>query len=209
METLIKSPERLGTLLLRFGAISEEDLETALKLQRHDRGRLGETLIEMGVLSPRTLLDILAERLGVKGCLLRHGLVDPSLSTLIDRDEAKRLKVLPMFKVKGRLTVAMVEPQRLPVIDRLAAVTGCEINPLLVLERAEQHHERYIFEHHVRHLVLAHVSCKAEEVDANRQSEDTGDQGTHCERFGYRYDGIRFRILLHRTGIASGRKRVL
>ncbi len=135
METTIKTQERLGTLLLRSGAITEEDLKAALKLQRQDRGRLGETLIEMGVLSPQTLLDILARRLGVKGCLLRHGLVDPALRDLIDRDEARRLKVLPLFKVHNRLTVAMVEPQRLPVIDRLAALTGCEINPVLVLER--------------------------------------------------------------------------
>ncbi|MBN1488382.1 MAG: type II/IV secretion system protein, partial [Phycisphaerae bacterium] len=96
---------------------------------------LGETLIEMGVLSHRALIDVLADRLGVKGCVLRHGLVDPAVTNLIDREEAKRLRVLPLFKVRDRLTVAMVEPQRLPVIDRLAAESGCTINPVLVLEK--------------------------------------------------------------------------
>ena len=60
METAIKSPEKLGTLLIRSGAISEQDLETALKLQKQEHGRLGETLIEMGVLSAKVLVGILA-----------------------------------------------------------------------------------------------------------------------------------------------------
>jgi len=147
METAIKSPEKLGTLLIRSGAISEQDLETALKLQKQEHGRLGETLIEMGVLSAKVLVGILAERLRVKGCILRHGLVDPAVAGIIDREEARRLKVLPMFKVRNRLTVAMVEPQRLPVIDRLSACTGCEINPVLVLEKNyNEFAERYLAE---------------------------------------------------------------
>src|SRR3990172_5525663 len=97
--TLIQSQEKVGTLLVRSGAITEEDLTAALKLQRTDRGKLGETLIDMGVLSPQALLDVLAERLGVKGCLLRHGLVDPAAVKLIDREEAPPLRLLPLFNV--------------------------------------------------------------------------------------------------------------
>lgn len=45
-----------------------------------------------------------------------------------------RLKALPMFKVRDRLTVAMGEPQSLPSIDRLRHLTGCNIRPVLALE---------------------------------------------------------------------------
>ena len=58
----------------------------------------------------------------------------PSKFIDLERDEAERLKVLPMFKVRGRLIVAMAEPQNLPAIDRLAASTGCQIQPVLALE---------------------------------------------------------------------------
>jgi type IV pilus assembly protein PilB len=147
MATAIKNPERLGTLLVRSGAIGEEDLATALKLQQRDKGRLGETLIEMGVLTPQGLLDVLSRRLGIKPCILRHGLIDPSVAGMLDRDEAKRLKVLPLFKVHNRLTIAMVEPQRLPIIDRLANITQCDINPVLVLEsNFAEFCERYLAE---------------------------------------------------------------
>ena len=90
METTIKSQERLGTLLLRAGVISEEDLKTALKLQSQRRGRLGETLIQMGALVPKDLIEVLARRLGVKGCVLRHGLVDPAVTRFPGRKSALR-----------------------------------------------------------------------------------------------------------------------
>ena len=147
MQTLVQGQEKLGTLLIKSGAITEEDLETALKLQRQDKGRLGETLIDMGVLSPQVLVDVLASRLGVKGCVLRHGLVDPAVTQVIDRDEARRLRVLPLFRVNNRLTVAMVEPQHLPAVDRLASLTRCEINPVLVMEQNyTEFAERYLTE---------------------------------------------------------------
>ncbi|MBI4581248.1 MAG: Flp pilus assembly complex ATPase component TadA [Planctomycetes bacterium] len=147
MPTIIQGQERLGTLLLKAGLVTEEDLNTALKLQRQDKGRLGETLIEMGVLTAQDLMDVLASRLGVKGCVLRHGLVDPAVVKIIDREEAKRLRALPLFKVNQRLTVAMVEPQHLPAIDRLASLTRCEINPVLVTEQNyTEFSERYLNE---------------------------------------------------------------
>ncbi|MBN1347644.1 MAG: Flp pilus assembly complex ATPase component TadA [Phycisphaerae bacterium] len=144
---MLKSREQIGQLLLQTGAITEEDLATALKLQQQNRARLGETLLEMGVIKPAHLLDVLSKRLGVKGCILRHGLIDPAVTRLVDRDEARRMKVLPLFRVQNRLTVAMVEPQRLPLIDALAAMTGCEINPVLVLEsNLAEFAERYLAE---------------------------------------------------------------
>ena len=131
---MIKSREQIGQLLLKSGAICEDDLATALKLQRRNRGRLGEIFVDIGVLAPKDLLDVLAERLNVKACILRHGLIDPAVVGVIDREEAKRRKVLPLFTVGNRLTVAMFEAQRLPQSQRLAARSWIESNTVLGLE---------------------------------------------------------------------------
>jgi len=125
---------KLGQTLVELGEITEEDLARALETQRKEGKKLGETLVDLGILSQTTLVKTLASKLGVPGTYLRHGLIDPTVAKLIDRDEAERLKVLPMFKVRGRLIVAMAEPQNLPVIDRLAALTDCEIQPVLAPE---------------------------------------------------------------------------
>jgi type IV pilus assembly protein PilB len=174
METTIRAQERLGTLLLRSGVITEDDLKAALKVQQNRKGKLGETLIEMGILTPQDLLDVLGKRLGVKGCYLRHGLVDPSVTNLFDREEARQLKVLPLFKVHNVLTVAMVEPQRLPVIDRLGSATGCEINPVLVMEQNYlEMADRYLTDEvTVDSFLLSLNDQEVEFVDRESQEED-------------------------------------
>ncbi|HVU62521.1 MAG TPA: ATPase, T2SS/T4P/T4SS family [Phycisphaerales bacterium] len=133
------SPKRLrvGEALVAAGAITKEQLDSALKQQKTmgSGGRLiGEMLIEQGVISSNTLVRALAQTLGVPGCILRHGLVDPPLLKLVGVEEAQRLKVIPMFKVHDTLTVAMGEPQSLPAIDRLRQITGLKIRPVLALE---------------------------------------------------------------------------
>ena len=133
---LLKQADKTGKYFLEAGVIGESELADALARQRQSGGRLGSVLLEMGAITQQELLSVLARRLGVRGCMLRHGLIDPKVARLISKEEAERLKVLPLFKVRDRLTVAMTEPQSLPTIDRLAELTGCEINPVLALESA-------------------------------------------------------------------------
>jgi len=138
---------RLGQSLIASGEITEEQLAQALSAQKQSGTKLGETLVHLGILSQSSLVKNLAERLGVPGTYLRHGLIDPEIAKLVDRDEAERLKVLPMFKVRGRLIVAMAEPQNLPAIDQLAAITGCEIQPILALQdNIREYSHKYLSE---------------------------------------------------------------
>lgn len=125
---------RVGDALVAQGAITREQLDKALKEQRTAGRMLGEMLVEQGVISSATLVRALAQTLGVPGCILRHGLVDPALLKLIGPDEAIRLKVIPLFKVHDALTVAMAEPQSLPTIDRVRQITGLKVRPVLAIE---------------------------------------------------------------------------
>ncbi len=125
---------RIGEVLLREGLVSEEQLTRALAEQKRTGSRLGELLVEQGVITPALLVRTLAKSLGVKGCQVRHGLVDPALLKVVGEEEAERLRAIPMFKVHGTLTVAMAEPASLPAIDRLKQLTGCRIRPVLALE---------------------------------------------------------------------------
>jgi type IV pilus assembly protein PilB len=127
-------PLRIGDALLAKGLISKEQLDKALAQQKNSGRMLGETLIEQGYVSTLVLVRSLAECLGVKGCVLRHGLIDPTLLKLIGEEEAARIKVIPMFRVHDTLTVAMAEPQSLPTIDKLRQATGLKISPVLALD---------------------------------------------------------------------------
>ena len=104
---MLAAGSRLGQTLIDMGEITEEDLTRALSSQKQKGGKLGETLVELGILSQTALVKTLANKLGVPGTYLRHGLIDPGVAKLMEREEAERLKALPMFKVRNRLIVAM------------------------------------------------------------------------------------------------------
>ena len=125
---------RVGEALVAAGAITPEQLSRALAEQRTAGRMLGEMLVDQGVISPTVRVQTLSRCLGVRGCHLRHGLLDPALLGLLGEEEAQRLKCIPMFRVRDELTVAMAEPQSLPTIDRLRRITGLRIRPILALE---------------------------------------------------------------------------
>jgi len=138
----IETAVRLGDQLIRDGLITAEQLADALARQQQSGGRLGSALLAGGALSTSTLVQALARRLDVPGCILRHGLIDPQVAKRIPKEEAERLRVLPLFEVRGELTVAMAEPQALPIRDRLRSLTGCSIRPVLVLEANLREYQR-------------------------------------------------------------------
>src|SRR3954452_2528372 len=125
---------RIGEVLVQEGLLSEAQLKKALIEQQSSGRPLGEMLMEQGVINNATLVQMLARTLGIPGCQLRHGLIDPAVFKIVGAEEAERLLAAPMFKVHGTLTVAMTEPQSLPKIDRLRQLTGCKVRPVLALE---------------------------------------------------------------------------
>src|SRR5688572_18989044 len=129
-----RSKLRIGEALVQEGLLTDAQLKKALVEQQTSGRPLGEMLMEQGVISGASLVQILARCLGVPGCQLRHGLIDPTVFKLVGAEEAERLLAVPLFKVHGTLTVAMTEPQSLPKVDRLRQLTGCKIRPVLALD---------------------------------------------------------------------------
>ncbi len=132
--SLKRRTKRVGETLIEDGAISEEQLQRALIEQARTGEKLGALLVDQGIVSGQTLVHSLAKCLGVRGCHLRHGLIDPALVSEVGEEECEKSILIPMFKVGSTLTVAMAEPQNLPTIDRLRRITGCDIRPILALE---------------------------------------------------------------------------
>ena len=84
----------LGEELFAANLLAPEELEAALKKQVEGGQHLGETLLEMGVVSEEQLLPFIESRLGVTAVRLREGMVDPVALRRIPREVAERLGVL-------------------------------------------------------------------------------------------------------------------
>jgi type IV pilus assembly protein PilB len=128
--------KRLGELLVDEGLLSPAKLEEALKVQRASGKRLGEVVQEMELVIESQLLDILASQLGVPKIDLSDVQPDPSVATLIDGEVIKRHKALPIRLEGNELIVAMVDPLNLMAIDDIRLATGYDVKPYICSEKA-------------------------------------------------------------------------
>ncbi len=124
----------LGEVLIEMGAITRTVLEAALQRQREEGGRLGEILVAHGNISPDTLGDGLARRLGVPRARLQGG-VDPAILNLLDERSRRRYNVVPMaVDASGAILLAMADPSDVLTLDDLRMLVGRDVRPALALE---------------------------------------------------------------------------
>ncbi|MBM3244218.1 MAG: type II secretion system protein GspE [Candidatus Omnitrophica bacterium] len=126
---------RLGELLVKEGLLNPAQLEKAISVQRQEGGRLGEVLVKLGVVKEDQLVAVLGKQLGIPYFSLGTGMLKPAsgqgLEQLIPHDFAVKNLVLPLSRTFKSMTIAMVDPLDLILIDNLRKLTGCDINPVV------------------------------------------------------------------------------
>ncbi|NIR30990.1 MAG: STAS domain-containing protein [Gammaproteobacteria bacterium] len=126
-----EQPWRLGERLIERGLVNEEAINGALEVQRTTGKRLGDILLQRGLLKETDLLAILSEQFMLPFVHLRPGLFDPDVVNLLNSDIAKRLRVAPLFKVRGALYLACADPHAIPSFDTVEELTRCKTRPVL------------------------------------------------------------------------------
>jgi hypothetical protein len=126
---------RLGEMLIKVGALKQEQLEQVLNAQAIYGGRLGTNLVEMGLVAEEELARLLNEQLGVP-CLEPTALNDIAAETLrlVPRELVQRYRVMPVALEGKRLMLAMADPSDFKAIEEVGFVTGLVIVPRLSSE---------------------------------------------------------------------------
>ncbi len=126
--------DRLGTVLLREGLITQDQLEGALQDSRSNGNRLGYSLIKLGFIKEDELTRLLSRQYRVPAVDITKVTVDPRILRLVPGDIAHKHVVLPLRRVGRTLTVAMANPADPGAVDQLKFVTRHDIEPVVVGE---------------------------------------------------------------------------
>ena len=129
-----ESRQRLGDILVARGLISRERIDEALELQKKLNKQLAQIVIDEEWVSEQDVLQALSDQLAVPHVRLRPGLFDPAVVESLERDIARRLKVMPLFKVRGEVTLATSQPQAIPMLREAEEAIGAKVRPVLALE---------------------------------------------------------------------------
>ena len=131
-----KKKLRIGDLLLQYGIITEEQLQSALTQQKADGGKIGEVLITMGFVTRENINEVLEYQLGIPYVNLSEYDIDKSATSVITETLARRHLLIPIKKTETELYVAMEDPLNIFAIDDVRIFSGKDIIPMLATEEA-------------------------------------------------------------------------
>lgn len=126
---------RLGTILLRSGVLTPDQLEEALTGMSRRGERLGETLVRLGWLTERDVARALAEQYGLDYIDLRASPPEGLVFALLPAMAAEALSAIPVRLLDDdRVLVAVSDPTDIVALDRVC----CEIPGAVVFAVAER-----------------------------------------------------------------------
>jgi hypothetical protein len=102
--------EPLGALLAEAGLLDESEIDLALRTARRSGRRLGEVLIEYGLVTSFDVVRLVAEQRGLPFVDLNSFSVDPAAARLLPADHARVFRTLPIGFVRGLPVVALADP---------------------------------------------------------------------------------------------------
>jgi type IV pilus assembly protein PilB len=132
MEDSLK--EKLIDILINGKLITQEQLATALDMQKNIGGSLGKILVWQGYVSQKDIVIAMSRQLNIPPINLSKYQVDKSLIELIPERIVKQYLIMPISRIGNVLTVAMADPLNIFAIDDIKTLTNYQIQPILATE---------------------------------------------------------------------------
>ena len=127
---------KLGEHAVEMQLLTPQQLAEALDIQKKSGRLLGQVLLEHKFLPEADLFKVMSVQMGIPLVQLRAGLYDAAAIGMVSRETARRLHVMPMFRIHDTLTIATADPEAIPALDELQDLTGCKLR--LVLARRDE-----------------------------------------------------------------------
>lgn len=122
---------RIFEILTQKGLITQAQLDEAAKLQKSQRIRLDQAILQLGFLSERKLLEAIGEHLNIEVVNLTDLKIDPEIIRALPPKLVYRKHLMPIARRNHTLDVATSDPFELYAFDDIRLVTGLAIRPVL------------------------------------------------------------------------------
>jgi type IV pilus assembly protein PilB len=124
---------RLGEILVHLNFVTDEQVKEALIKQNNFGLKLGETLIKLGYLQDKQLLEALHLQLEIdivdESALME---LEEEVVALIPEPFALENRCIAIKKTANTVTVAMTDPENLPILDNLKKILQMNIDTVLI-----------------------------------------------------------------------------
>ncbi len=125
------SRRRLGELLIESGLLTADKLKDALEYQKKTGQRLGQALIGMKVITEEEMAFALAMQLKIPFIDLRDYTIENNITESIPEEVCMKFVCTPVSLKNNILDVAMADPLNLNIMKDLQFITGYNIQPAI------------------------------------------------------------------------------
>ena len=130
-----RQSRRLGELMLESGLISKKQLDDVLEYQKQVGLRLGEALVEKGVINERQLISMLEYHFHVSFIDLTETPIQADAVNRVPEILSRTNKLIPVQIENNRLTIAMTDPLDLAAIEDVRRAAGMEVVAGIAMSR--------------------------------------------------------------------------
>ncbi len=126
--------KKLGDLLVSAGLITKNQLAEALEVQKQDNERLGTILVKLGYLTEEEITSFLSKQYGIPAVNLEHFEISEDVIKRVPGDIARKYMLIPITRTGSTLTVAMADPTNIYALDDIKFLTGLNVEPVVASE---------------------------------------------------------------------------
>ena len=126
-----KKKRRLGEILIDQGVLTPEGLDNALTKQKKEGGLLGELLLKMGLVKEEDIVVALADQFNIPYLPVQNCDVSRSVLDLVPVDLVKKISFIPIDVIGNVLTVIMVDPLDERGRKEIEEITGMKLQVLV------------------------------------------------------------------------------
>ncbi len=129
---MARSRKKLGQILVAQGTINAEQADQGVKHAKETGKRVGEALIDLGLVDEMQVIKALAAQYGMKYVDLSNEKVRKLIDdSALDKSVMKKNLVIPLGKSGGKMRVAIHDPMDLEMLDNLRFRLNMDIEPML------------------------------------------------------------------------------
>jgi len=128
---MARNTVRLGDLLVKANKITRSQLSEALEIQKVKRKKLGELLIDEGIVTEDIIIEVLQEQLGIERVTLSNIDVDSKAVKLVNEGLCRKYELFPFYTADGVIKIAVSDPLNIFAKDDVAITTGLRVEPYI------------------------------------------------------------------------------
>jgi MSHA biogenesis protein MshE len=125
---------RLGDMLIQQGLLTQQQLMDSLAEQKATGRKLGRIIVDSGIVTEDAISKALAHQLQADFVDLKAFTPKPELVRLLPEAQARRYRAIVLKEVAGKLIVGFADPTDLMVFDEVARVIKRDIDLAVVTE---------------------------------------------------------------------------